>query len=317
LLVLAALFAAPITYNAIEQPGLFGLQQRLHEASSFFTDHMHLAVVLAATPLVAASVFALTAKRRATAGFAAAVLLTVGLMAVQGWTYHDYEAGIEQTVRPQIAPAQYDWVDARADGPVAMLAIGKGEPMHQNIDLYTDFFNKKIEALYSTEPVGAGECEIDFRGHGYFKFDSGVCPKWPRYFVMLERSVHMTLRGEHVLAQTSFSGRLVKIPPGEPRMLGLVKPPCTPDGCDGRLQLGVYLDEPAEVAVTFAASKNAHRIQAGNQIRALPAGHPNTVNFKLPKGDQAVNIPVDWNTPDGPVIQSVFVKTRDSSQRIF
>jgi hypothetical protein len=100
-------------------------------------------------------------------------------------------------------------------------------------------------------------------------------------------------------------------------MLGLVKPPCTPDGCDGQLQLGVYLDEPARVAVTFAASNNAHRIQAGNQIRALPAGHPNTVNFKLPKGDQAVNIPVDWNTPDGPAIQSVVVKTRDSSQRIF
>lgn len=316
-LVLAALFAAPLTYNAIEQPGLFGLQQRLHEASSFFTDHMHVAVVLAAIPLVVASVLGLTARRRAAAGFAATVVLTAGLMVVQAWTYHDYQSGIEQTVRPQIAPAQYDWVDSRADGPVAMLAIGKGEPMHQNIDLYTDFFNKKVEALYSTEPVGAGECEIDFRGHGYFKFDSGVCPKWPRYFVMLERAVHMTLRGEQVLAQTTGSGRLVKVPPGEPRMLGLVKPPCTPDGCDGQLQLGVYLDTPATVSVTFGASKDVHRIQAGGQVRALPAGHPNTINFKLAKGDQAVNIPVDWTTLDGPSIASVVVRSGSSSERIF
>jgi hypothetical protein len=106
-------------------------------------------------------------------------------------------------------------------------------------------------------------------------------------------------------------------PPGQPRMLGLVKPPCTPDGCDGQLQLGVYLDQPANVSVTFGATKGAHRIQAGGQIRALPAGHPNTINFKLAKGDQAVHIPVDWNTPDGPAIESVMVKTGNASARIF
>lgn len=316
-LVLAAVWAVPVTYNAIEQPGIFGLQERLNKASGFLGDHLRLGVFLVSIPLVAAAVFGLTARRRATAAFAAVVALTAALMVTQSWTYHDYQSGIERTVRPQIAPAQYDWVDTRAGGPVAMLAIGKGEPMHQNIDLYTDFFNKKIDALYSTQPVGANECEIDFKPRGYFKFDSGNCPKWPRYIVMLERSVHMTLRNETVLAQTSFSGRLVKIPPGEPRMLGLVKPPCTPDGCDGQLQLGVYLDEPATVSVTFGASKRVHRIQTGNTVRALPAGQANTINFKLPKGDQAVNIPVDWTTPAGPRIESVVVKTKSSSQEIF
>lgn len=316
-LVLAALFAAPHAYNAIEQPGTFGLQQRIHLASGYFTHHLTLGVVVVSIPLVAAAVFGLTARRHAAAGFAGVVALVAALMVTQAWTYHDYESGIEQTVRPQIAPAQYDWVDARADGPVAMLAIGKGEPMHQNIDLYTDFFNKRIEALYSTQPIGVGECQIDFRGHGYFKFNGGVCPAWPRYIVMLERSYHMTLRNETVLASTTSSGRLVKIPPGEPRMLGLVKPPCTPDGCDGQLQLGVYLDAPGKIAVTFGPSKGAHRIQAGSQVKTLPAGHPNTINFTLPKGDQAVNIPVDWTSADGPAVQSVFLNTQGKTRRLY
>jgi hypothetical protein len=316
-LVIAALFAAPETFNAIEQPALFGLQERLHRASGYLSDHLQLGVVLVSVPLVIAAVLGLAARRRTTAAFTALVGLTVALMVMQAWTYHDYEAGIERAVRPEIAPAQFDWVDARAGGPVAMLAIGKGEPFHQNVDLYTDFFNKKIEALYSTEPVGANECEIDFAGHGYFKFDGGVCPAWPRYLVMLERDVHMTLRNETLLGQTSHSGRLVKIPRGQPRMFGLVKPPCTPDGCDGQLQLGVYLDAPARVSVTFGVSQDVHRIQAGNHIRNLPAGQPNTINFNLPKGDRAVNIPVDWTSTDGPALESVMVKTEGRISRIF
>ena len=317
LLVLAALWACPIAVNNIEQPGLYGLQKRIVDIFSPTPHTIHLAIVLVSLPFVAAAVVGLTTRRRRNLGFAVTVLLVVFLMANQSWAYHDREAGIEHAVRHEVAPAQYDWVDTRVDGPVAMLAIGKGEPMHQNIDLYTDFFNKRIGPLYSTEPVGVLECEIDFKPHGYFKFDSGVCPAWPRYLVMLERSVHMTLRHEDVLAQTTLSGRLVKIPPGEPRMLGLVKPPCTPDGCDATLQIGVYLDDPANVSVTFGASDQVHRIQTGNQVRSLPAGHPNTINFSLPKGDQAVNIPVDWTTPDGPAILSVLVKTKSLTQRIF
>jgi hypothetical protein len=100
-------------------------------------------------------------------------------------------------------------------------------------------------------------------------------------------------------------------------MFGLVKPPCTPDGCDGQLQLGVYLDAPARVSVTFGASNDAHQIQAGNQVRDLPAGHTNTINFNLAKGDQAVNIPVDWTSTDGPSLESVFVKTEGKTSRVY
>jgi hypothetical protein len=318
LVVLAALFAAPQAYNGVEQPGLFGLEQRLADATSFFTHHIHLAVVLAAIPVVVAGVWGLSTRRHPRAGFAVALIPMFALMVVQAWTYHDFQIGIENAVRSEVSPAQFDWVDARAKGPVAMLAVGKGEPFHQNPDLYTDFFNKKIKTLYSTEPVSAYECELDFKPHGFFSVDGGSCPAaWPRYLVMVERSVHMSLRGERVLAQTTHNGRLVEIPPGAPRMLGLVKPPCTPDGCDSQLQLGVYLDKPAQVAVTFGATKAAHRIQTGNQIRELPANRPTTINFKLPAGDQAVNIPVDWTTPDGPAISSVTVETGGATSRIY
>jgi hypothetical protein len=316
-LTVAALFAVPHFYNQIEQPGLYGIQHRFEMLGGYFGDHLTLAVVLIGALVVTGAGAALSMRRRPMTGFAIALGIVAAVMVVQSSTFHHALVADEQLGRPLIGPAQLDWVDRAAKGPVAMLAIGKGEPFHQNPDLYTDFFNKKIKTLYSTEPVGAQECELDLKAHGVFHPDSGHCPAWPQNFLLLERAVHVTLQNSTILATTPKNGWLVRVPAGGPKVFGLVKPPCTVDGCTGTLQLGLYLDKKASVAVTFGASTAEHAIKTGQQVHAIPAGRNSTVRFQLPKGDQAANLPVNWNTPDGPPLRSVFVKTGGKTVRIY
>lgn len=316
-LMLALLLVIPHFYNQIEQPGLYGLQHRFERLGGYLGDHLKLGVILVAVFVGVLAAVALNMRRRPMAGFAVVVALVFGVMLVQSSTYHHALVADERLGRPLIAPATLDWVDRAAKGPVAMLAVGKGQPFHQNPDLYTDFFNRKIKGLYATEPVGALECELDLKPHGVFEPDSGYCPAFPQNYLMLERAVQVTLRDQKVLATTPRNGRLVHVPPGGPKLFGLVKPPCTVDGCTAVLQLGLYLDEKAKVAVTFGATPNEHRIQTGEEIRVMPANRPTTIRFDVPRGDQAVNLPVNWNTPDGPPLRSVYVRTEGKTVRIY
>jgi Dolichyl-phosphate-mannose-protein mannosyltransferase len=314
--VAIALFAAPITNNYIEQPALYGMQKRLFEAG-FFDHHLRLAVVLFTLPILLAGAILLTTTKRVAAGLAAAVAVTGAVMVMQAWTSNYAEIHLEKAAAPLFLAKPLDWVDHYANGPVAMLAIGKGEPLRGNADLYTDFFNRKVKYLFSTEPVGTRECKLDFEARGFLK-GTGVCPRtWPREYVLLERSVRLSFNGQEELRRTSRNGTLVQLPSASPRVFSLVKPPCTDDGCSERLQLGLYLDQPARVAVRFSSTPTRHRIQVGNQIRTLPAGKPTTITLSLPKGDQGVNIPVDWNSPDGPDLESVYVTSAGERTRIF
>jgi hypothetical protein len=130
--------------------------------------------------------------------------------------------------------------------------------------------------------------------------------------------VRLTFYGQKNLVDTNRNGSLVRLPAGTPRVFGLVEPPCTSDGCSGRLQLGLYLDAPGRVAVRFSATKSVHRIQTGKQIQTLRAGEPTTIRFSLPKGDQGVNIPVDWTSPEGaPQIEAVAVQTAGKTIRLW
>ena len=121
-----------------------------------------------------------------------------------------------------------------------------------------------------------------------------------------------------MLATTEDNGILVRVPPGRPRVLGFVSPPCSSSGCSGALRMGVYLDKPATVAMTFGPTATSHRVQTGKQINTLPPNRPTTLNFKLPKGDRSVTVPVDWTDPTtGPVLESVVLNTGGKTERIY
>jgi hypothetical protein len=210
--VVGALFAAPITHNYIEQPALYGMQKRLFELSPFARDHLRLSLVLAVIPIAGLGAIALSAPRRyAAAGLAFAVAVTGALGVMQTATSQHAEIALERGARARVLPAQLDWVDRRAHGPVALLALGDPQPLRGNSDLYTDFFNRKVEQLLSTN-ADPGACVIHIPADGVMR---GGCGDWPREYVLLPGSKQTTFRGQVVLAKTK-RGTLLRLPPGAP-----------------------------------------------------------------------------------------------------
>jgi hypothetical protein len=318
LIMLGLLLAVPHFLNQLEQPGLYGIQHRFEVLGGYLGDHLKLAVFVVAIPVAIAGALALNARGRAATGFATALVIVAAVAIVESSTYHNALTADERLGRPLIAPKTLDWVDRAAEGDVALLAVNKGEPMHQNPDLYTEFFNKKIKTLYSTQPIGAGECVLKLKPHGVFtQVPSAACVTFPRNYVIVEGAAHLTLRDQQVVATSPRNGWLVKVPPGAPKVFSVVKPPCSVNGCDGVLQLGLYLTDNATVAVTFGKSPNDHRVQTASRIQDLPADKQSTLRFDVPKGDQAVSLPVDWNTPDGPPLESVLVNTGGKTVRVY
>lgn len=210
--VVAALAAAPITSNYIEQPALYGTQKRLFELAPFPREHLKLSLVLAAIPIAGFGALLLTVRRNASAGLAAAAAATGALLVMQTWTSQNAEIALERGVRPNLPP-QLDWVDRRADGPVAMLAIDKPQPLRGNSDLYTEFFNREVRLLLSTAPA-PGACQVRFSAGGLLQ---GDCGAWPREYVLLPGETKVAFRGQQVLAETS-RGTLLRLPPGPPRL---------------------------------------------------------------------------------------------------
>jgi hypothetical protein len=212
-IVVVALFAAPITHNYIEQPALYGLQKRLFELSAFARDHLRLGVVLAAIPVCGFATLALTTRRYAGAGLAFAVCVTGTLTVMQTVTSQHAEIALERSARPTVLPAELDWVDRRAQGPVALLAIDDPQPLRGNSDLYTDFFNRDVKQLLSTTP-DPGACVVTIEPGGELQ---GGCGSWPREYVLVPGSKQVRFRGQVVLAHTN-RGTLLRLPAGAPRV---------------------------------------------------------------------------------------------------
>lgn len=207
----AAVLAAPITSNYIEQPALYGMQKRLFEAG-VFDRHLHGAVALAALVVGLAGVLLLASRTWVATG----VFLIVFVMVAQGWTSQHAEITLEKNAAARALPTPLDWVDRRAEGPVAVFAVGRGQAQRGNSDLYTEFFNRKVKYSFATEPIGV-ECRFTIGAGGALKQAGGACPPWPREFVLVARPAQPVFRGQRVLAKTN-RGTLVRIPAGTPRL---------------------------------------------------------------------------------------------------
>jgi hypothetical protein len=308
----------PIATNWIEQPGVFGLQQRLYKTLGLFKDHPKLSVPFVALLVTPGAMFALTARTRRTLGLALSVAAVATVMLVQLATAASFENSRIKQIQPLVTPPTADWVDASAHGPVAILSVGRLLPWRSNADIYTEFFNRDVRWYYSTIAAGNNSCDVDLTSSGFLKVSAPACPKWPRQWVVSGGPVKTTLYGQRTVSRTT-NGTLIRTPAGTPRVMSLVEAPCnTYVGCIGQLGLALYLDHPARVAVTFSAAPTEHRVQTGNQIQVLAPNRPTTLRFNLPAGAQAVNIPVDWRDARGaPALQSVFFKTKGQTYRAY
>jgi hypothetical protein len=316
--VVALLLALPLSANFLEQPALFGAQTRIQDLGGFFADNVHVGTVLIAWPLTLIPMVALGAGVRRGGALALSVAVVAVVMVAQAWTSQKAEIDLLNHHRALVAPAQLDWVDRHADGAVANLDIGKPQGLRGNIDLYTDFFNKKVDHTYSTVDAGGGECRIELGARGALEPMGTDCAPWPRNLVIQDSAYKVTLRGQRVLASTRVNGTLVRIPAGTPRVLGLVRAPCSLDGCTGALKLALYLNAPGRVTVTFSAPAGEYRVRVAGQTRVLPPGRPTTFGFDVPSGDHAVNLPVNWKSPAGtPALTSVTLRSGGAKARLY
>jgi hypothetical protein len=316
--VVALLLALPLSSNYLEQPALFGAQTRILHLGGFFADNVRVGTVLIAWPLTLIPMVALGAGARRGGALALSVAVVAVVMVAQAWTSQKAEIDLLNHYRPLVAPAQLDWVDRHADGPAANLAIGKPQGLRGNIDLYTDFFNKKVDNTYSNVPVGGNDCRVQLAAQGALDLVRTGCAPWPRNLVIQDAADKVTLRGQRVLASTRVNGTLVRIPAGPPHVLSLVRPPCSIDGCSGTLKLALYLNTPGHVTVTFGAADAEYRVGVANRTRILPAGRPTTFGFDVPSGDQVVRLPVNWRSPTGtPALTSVTLRSGGANSRLY
>src|SRR3954452_13378481 len=242
------LFAVPITNNYIEQPALYGTQKRLFELG-FFDQHLRLALVLAALPVTVGGMLLLTRAR----GIAAATALIAGLMVMQLWTSQHAEIQLEERVASTTLAQPPDWVDRNSDGPVALLAVDKDEPLRRNTDLYTDFFNREVKYLFAAGAPGSGACDVRFGSHGVLRRQGGTCPPWPRDYVLVGGPTRVTFYGQRRVAATGDK-QLVRLPAGAPRALSLVR----------SSEVVLHLDAPARIRLRFAHATKTYRLAPGD-----------------------------------------------------
>jgi hypothetical protein len=317
-LTVLLLLLAPLATNAIEQPALWGIQQTLRNIGLGSTVKAFTCLVV--LPLVAVAVLALTSRLSTGRALALATAASVAVMFAASWTSQKSEIDVTHAVRYQAAPRQLEWVDSRVNGDVATLNLGEVQRLRHNYNLYTDLFNKRVTEMYSTLSSGGEECTIGLGHGGALPLRAAKCPPWPRFLVVQQTEFRPTLVGQKVLADGGAWGRLVKIPPGPPRVLGLVRAPCSPNVCFGNLEVGLFNKAPAKVGVTFgpATAGETFRVAIGKKQRTLGAGHDNSFTFNVASGPRTLVVPVSWNdTLDAPRLKRVVLESGGTSARLW
>jgi hypothetical protein len=170
-------------------------------------------VLAALAIMVAGSLLSTRAK-----GVLVAAALIVAVMIAQLWTSQHAEIAVERSAAGRALPSPLDWVDRESNGPVALLAVDKDEPLRGSSDLYTDFFNRDVKYLFVVQASGPRACVISSGARGFFVRRGGPCPAtWPREYVAVRGSRQLAFVGGRRL--TSSGGAvLVRVPPGAPRV---------------------------------------------------------------------------------------------------
>jgi hypothetical protein len=316
ILVAAATAFTPAVQSRVEQPALFGAHKRLGELGWLLGGNARAAFVIVALVLAAGGGVALT-WRRGLSGLAIACALVAAAMIAQGSTQAE-EIGLVKAGRATVAPPRLGWVDAHVDGRVAMLDFGKPQSINHNYDLYTDFYNKRVDGLYATVSAPGG-CRISIAASGLVSHgESPSCGPWPRYLVIMRSLLIPVFVGQRELARTPLHGTLVQIPPRQPRLIAAVSPPCQLTVCTGGLRLTTFLDAPGRLAITFGTAPTPHELMLDGQRRVLAAHRTTTLRFDVPAGAHTLAAPVSWASARGAaVLQSVVVSSGAKTTRLY
>jgi hypothetical protein len=317
LLLAVVMVWTPRVTSELQQPALFGTQRRINSIGLFHGD-VKIGFVVVALVVACAGVIALTSRSRGR-GLAIATILVAAVLITQSWTSQAFEIHLLKHARPVVAPRQLDWVDRHAPGPVGMLNLGDPQSLSHNVNLFTDFYNKKVDHMYALVPTSLG-CPITLGGEGVLTQTGGpTCAPWPRYLVIERGRVFPTVAGQRVLAETPLQGTLVRIPPGPPRLVGVVQPPCLAGACLGVLGVTAFAPSPGRVAISFGPAPKPARISlAGGRSWSLPPDRVTTLRVPVGGGFRKLVFPVSWSTAQGaPSLRSVALETAGEATRLY
>jgi hypothetical protein len=327
-LVVAGLLALPfLARPGIEMMGeeraSWGLAYRLHQVVGVGTG-----LGLAVVSLLLVGVVAWVRERgtpspRAVliAGGAVAVVLLVQSQAAW-WQMQKTASSFRSTM-----PADLEWVDHHASGPVALLGITQNAPQFDDVD----YFNRKVTQTFvpaaglSGRLVQGKQCTFEFAVSGALKLAPG-CGRTPTRFLVNDPSARVTFQDQVRTATDKDYGRVIELEPDTvPRARSLIVLPCprrtpgysatTPDiiaddvpiECSATLTGALWLDDAAQVEVRYRGGTTGQTVKVGGRQWTIPAGPgTTTVRFSAAKGYSQFAVRQGWTSSAGtPVIAGV------------
>jgi hypothetical protein len=316
----------PLVRLELEQPALLGSQLRIG-ALGLSHGGLRVGFVVLALVVAGAGVIALTWHSRGR-GLAAAAILVAAVMVTQSWTSQAHEIHQLRRARQTLDMPRLDWVDRRVDAPVGEFNLAVPQTLVyrflagsrvSNPNDITDFYNKSVDRMYAAVPT-YDACRISIGRDGVLVQAGGpTCAPWPRYLVVVETPVTPAFAGQRVLTRTLVLGSLVQLPPGPPRLLGVVQPPCSFDRCSGLLGITVLLHSPGTLVITFGPSAAPQVVTLpGGRRWTLPAGGASTARLTVASGFQKLALPVSWSSSQGaPQLVSIALQSAGKTTRLY
>ncbi|HEX5924656.1 MAG TPA: hypothetical protein VFY45_12550 [Baekduia sp.] len=256
-----------------------------------------------------------TAPARAVLVIGAATLAVFAVQSQAAW----WQMTKTGTSFRSIMPADLEWVDHHASGPVALLGVTQNAPQFDDID----FFNRKITQAYAPaagilgRKVQGTSCSMRFAVSGELVLGTGCGPR-PSRFLINDPSARVTFQDEIRSATDPHIGRLIELKPSTvPRARSLVVLPCprrtpgyaanspdivgvdSPISCTRAMTGALWLDAPAQVSIRYRGGRRDQQVEAGGRRRRIPAGVETTIRFGAPKGYSQFVAQADWTSSVG------------------
>jgi hypothetical protein len=269
-------------------------------------------VLIAATALIAHRA---ATPGRAAAGFAAVLLAVLAVQDQAAWNQMTTTAA---SFRTQL-PADLQWVDHRAGGPVALLSLTQTAPQYEDLE----FFNRSIAAIYVPaaglpgRPLQGRRCTYRFATSGALQVGPG-CGPVPRRFLLTDPAAAITFRDEVRSVADPRIGRIAELAPGTtararavvvlacPRASPVysstspdIVPAGAPRACNTTVSGSVWLDGVSDVVVRYRGGRDPHAVTVAGRRFPIAPGSTTTVRFGAPAGYSQFVLQQDWSSTDG------------------
>jgi hypothetical protein len=310
-----SLLARPGVQMIGEERATWGISYRLDYVLGL---GIGLELTLVALALLGAVAFV---RARGTAPARAAIFVaaaTLAVFAVQGQAAW-WQMTKTGTSFRSIMPADLEWVDHHASGPVALLGVTQNAPQFDDID----FFNRKITQAYAPaagllgRKVQGKVCSMRFAVSGELVLGAGCGPR-PSRFLINDPSARVTFQDEVRSATDPDVGRLVELKPSTvPHARSLIVLPCprrtpgyatsspdivpadSPITCARAMTGALWLDGAAQVAIRYHGGRRQQHVEVGGRRWTIPAGVVTTIRFGAPKGYSQFVAQADWASSAG------------------